>query len=59
MRIVYTILIMTAISCNVWLHSWHNGFDTGYKAAMADALLGIKNPKDYFNEIIGRSVLPK
>lgn len=51
---LYGLLAGVILTATVYLNGWHRGFDVGYGAAMSDALLNLKNPEDYFKQLIGK-----
>lgn len=52
-RVFYSLVIVGLIAANAGLYSWHKGFEIGYGAAMADVVLHITTPFDYFKARLG------
>lgn len=50
-RATYIAIMLTLSSWNVWFKGWDVGTKFGYTDAMADALLGIHKPVDFFKEM--------
>jgi hypothetical protein len=47
-RKAFWVTILILIILNLILEAWHRGYDTGYKGAMADVLLQIETPENFF-----------
>lgn len=47
-RLVYLSIIIGLILLLSHLEAWHRGYDTGYKSAMSDVVLGIETPENFF-----------
>lgn len=41
-------IVLILILINVWTDAWFRGFDSGYSMAMADVVLQIDTPENYF-----------